>query len=83
MTIREYLDNANFSRRLYILERETAKRFYKNEGVQIIKLNTRPIIPKGINVNGGILGVYSNNHQPTTNSLLKSSPKLAGSRYNF
>ena len=81
MTIKDYLNNAIFVERS-ILE-ETAKAVYKNE-VEIIRLNTEDqLYTKGINVNGGILGVYSGNHQPTANSLLRGFPKLAGSRYNF
>jgi hypothetical protein len=81
MTVKDYLNNAILVQSS-ILE-ETAKAVYKNE-VEIIKLNTEDqLYTKGVNINGGILGVYSANHQPTSNSLLRGFPKLAGSRYNF
>ena len=81
MTVKDYLNNAILVQSS-ILE-ETAKAVYKNE-VEIIKLNTEDqLYTKGVNINGGILGVYSANHQPTANSLLRGFPKLAGSRYNF
>jgi len=81
MTIKEYLDRAILVEKS-ILE-ETSKAVYKHE-VEIIKLNTEDqLFNKGINVDGGILGVYSGNHQPTSKSLLRGFPKLAGNRYNF
>jgi len=81
MTVKEYIDNAILVRG-YILE-ETAKAVYKNE-VEIIKLNTEDqLFNKGINVEGGLLGVYSRDHQPSPDSILKGYPKLRGQRYNF
>ena len=81
MTVKDYLNRAILVQSS-ILE-ETAKAVYKNE-VEIIKLNTEDqLFSKGINVDGGILGLYSGNHRPTANSLLRGFPKLMGSRYNF
>jgi hypothetical protein len=81
MTIKDYLKNVKIVKdNIY---KETSKIVYANE-VKIIRLNTEDqLYNKGININGGILGVYSGNHQPTASSLLRGFPKLAGSRYNF
>lgn len=81
MTVKEYIDRAKLVQSS--ITEEVYKAIYKNE-VKIIRLNTEDqLYTKGININGGILGVYSANHQPTANSLLRGFPKLAGSRYNF
>lgn len=80
-TTTQYLNNLKTLKNNLVSE--TSKIIYANE-VEIIALNTEDQLhDKGINIFGGVLGVYSSNHKPKSGSLLRGYPKSIGKRYNF
>ena len=80
-TTTQYLNNLKRLKSNIISE--TSKIIYANE-VEIIALNTEDQLHnKGVNIFGGVLGVYSSNHKPKSGSLLRGYPKTRGKRYNF
>ena len=81
MTVKDYIERASLVKS-QILD-ETSKAVYQKE-VEIIKLNTEDqLFSKGINVEGGLLGLYSHNYLPKEGSLMRGYPKTKNKRYNF
>lgn len=80
-TTTQYLKQLNYLKNNIVSE--TSKIVYANE-VEIIALNTEDQLHnKGVNIFGGVLGVYSSSHRPKAGSLLRGYPKNIGGRYNF
>jgi len=81
ITVQDYIDKVKTVKE-QILD-ETSKAVYQHE-VEIIKLNTEDqLLNRGVNIEGGLLGLYSHTYLPKADSIIRGYPKTKNKRYNF